>query len=210
MNCTLCDTPLKVRADKYYFICSTCGSYLKDQKYYINDEQEKTRYEEHNNDVNDPGYQKFTSPITQAVLENFKPAHLGLDYGCGTGPVISKVLKNNGYQVKLYDPYFYSDNDYLSHTYDYIFSCEVFEHFHQPNLELTKLISLLKPNGYLLILTHLFDPKINFGSWYYRNDQTHVFIYTANTIQYIAENYPLTIEKTSERLTIFKKTDHHK
>ena len=31
-------------------------------------------------------------PITTYVLENFLPAHKGLDFGSGTGPVISSML----------------------------------------------------------------------------------------------------------------------
>ncbi len=205
MECTLCNTALKEKADDYYFVCSTCGAYVKDRQFYVSAEYEKNRYEEHNNDVNDSGYQKFTSPVIQTVLENFNTAHLGLDYGCGTGPVISKVLNDNGYHVKLYDPYFYPDDDYINHTYDYIFGCEVFEHFYQPKQEIEKLLELLKPNGKLIIMTHLYDRSKNFKNWYYRNDPTHVFIYTKKTVHYLKKIYKLKIEKQDERLIVLKK-----
>lgn len=205
MKCTLCDTKLYETADKYYFICSMCGAYVKDEKYYLSSNKEKKRYKEHDNDVYDERYQNFTSPITDAVLENHRADQLGLDYGSGTGPVISKQLRDHGYQVKLYDPFFHPDNDYLNHRYDYIFSCEVFEHFHEPKQEIEKLLQLLKPKGRLYIMTHLYDSEIDFEHWYYRNDPTHVFIYTSRTIEFIAKKYLLEIEEMTDRLIVLKK-----
>lgn len=206
MTCTLCHTKLQTPADKFYFVCHTCGAYVKDNKYYLTKEQEKARYKTHNNDLNDVGYQNFTAPITNAVLKNHKKEQLGLDYGCGTGPIISKQLKNNDFQVKLYDPFFKPNKEYIHYEYDYIFSCEVFEHFHHPKQEIEKLLQLLKPHGRLYIMTHIFNQQEDFKNWYYRNDPTHVFIYTEKTIEYIADTYRLEIEIMTERLVIMKKS----
>jgi len=210
MKCTLCDTPLSKKVDEYYFICSTCGAYVMDRKHYIAPLSEKSRYEEHNNDVNNVRYQKFVLPITEEILKNFKPQHKGLDYGSGTGPVITKMLKDKGYNVKMYDPYFHPDESYLNQEYDYIFSCEVFEHFHQPKQEIEKLLNLLKPNGLLLIKTHLYNRKINFKNWYYRQDETHVFIYTAKTMKYIEEKFNLNIIKQDNRIIVMQKSGKNK
>ena len=206
MKCTLCKTVLNKMADEYYFICSTCGAFVKDEKYYLERKEEKERYKKHENDVHDERYQDFTSPITDAILNNHTVDHLGLDFGSGTGPVIAKQLRDEGYQVKLYDPFFHPTTDYLSHYYDYIFSCEVFEHFYDPKQEIEKLLELLKPGGRLYIMTHLYDFEIDFEHWYYRNDPTHVFIYTNKTIEYIAEKYALDIEEMTDRLIILKKS----
>lgn len=204
MKCTLCDTKLHKTVDEYYYICSTCGAYVKDEKFYLSSRKEKERYKEHENDVHDEGYQQFTSPITDAVLENHSADQLGLDYGSGTASVISKQLHDQGYQVILYDPFFYPDEDYLNHRYDYIFSCEVFEHFHNPKNEIEKLLQLLKPEGLLYIMTHLYNTDIDFENWYYRNDSTHVFIYTTKTIAYIAEKYQLDIVEMTDRLIVMR------
>ncbi len=67
---------------------------------------ERQYYETHNNDVNDPRYQAFVAPITTAVQRDFSPHSLSLDFGTGTGPVITKVLPDQGYALKLYDPFF--------------------------------------------------------------------------------------------------------
>ncbi|WP_445749796.1 class I SAM-dependent methyltransferase [Polaribacter sp.] len=205
MHCTLCENPLENKVDDFYFHCNVCDAYVKDSKFYINYQQEKKRYEAHNNDVNDAGYQKFTSPITNFILQNYSPNHLGLDFGCGKGPVISEQLQKHGFQIKLYDPFFYPDENYLNFKYDYIFSCEVFEHFHHPKNEIDKLLHLLKTSGKLLVMTHLYDGEIAFSNWYYRNDPTHVFIYTSNTFAYIATKYQLNLGFQNNRFIILQK-----
>lgn len=178
---------------------------MKDEQYYLSPKEEKERYLTHNNDVNDEGYQEFTSRITNEIIENFQEHHLGLDFGSGSGPVISHQLGKLNYNVKLYDPFFYPLDEYKNFRYEYIFSCEVFEHFQQPRKEIHHLLSLLKKDGYLLIMTHLYDQSIDFQNWYYRNDPTHVFIYTEKTMQFIATQFQLSIEKITERLTVFSK-----
>lgn len=205
MICTLCETSLKNKIDDSFFVCEVCSAIVKDSQFYITIQQEKERYESHNNDINDTRYQQFTSPITEFILDNYSQKHVGLDYGCGTGPVISKQLQNNGFRVQLFDPFFYPDENYLNFQYDYIFSCEVFEHFFHPKQEIEKLLLLLKLGGRLLIMTHQFDELTAFSKWYYRKDSTHVFIYTQKTFEFIAKKYQLTIENNNNRFVILKK-----
>lgn len=205
LSCPLCETKLENRADEHYYLCSMCFAYVKDKKYYFTLQQEKRRYQEHKNDINDLHYQNFTAPITKNILEKFSKNHLGLDYGCGSAPVITSILKSKNYKIKMYDPFFFPNDDYKKYQYDYIFSCEVFEHFYNPKAEIKKLISLLKPNGLLLIMTHLYNGVRSFNKWYYRRDPTHVFIYTAKTINYISQSFNLDLEKQTERIIIFKK-----
>ncbi|NCT08475.1 MAG: class I SAM-dependent methyltransferase [Flavobacteriia bacterium] len=205
MICTLCETSLKNKIDDSFFECKICNALVKDCQFYLTRQQEKERYESHNNDVNDVRYQQFTSPITKFILKNYTQNHFGLDFGCGTGPVISKQLQNNGFRVQLFDVFFYPDENYLNFQYDYIICCEVFEHFFYPKQEIEKLLRLLKTDGRLLIMTHQFDRLIDFPNWYYRKDPTHVFIFTSKTFQFIAEKYHLTIENHTNRFVILKK-----
>ncbi|WP_158963004.1 class I SAM-dependent methyltransferase [Myroides fluvii] len=206
MECILCQNLLTHKIDSHYYHCDTCFAYVKDVRYYFSAEQEKQHYEFHNNDVNDIGYQKFTSPITNEILARFEPNTLGLDFGCGKGPVITKQLVDRGYAVRLYDPYFHPDKSYVNQRYDYIFSCEVFEHFYHPHQEIMHLKKLLKPKGILLIMTHLYVDQVPFESWYYRKDETHVFIYTPKTFEYIAQRYHFNILNSTERLIVLEST----
>ena len=204
MKCTLCETELYKKIDNEYYQCSTCEAYVKDEVLWYSTDKEKHHYEQHNNDINDLGYQKFTAPVTNFIVDHLSNDSLGLDYGCGKGPVITEQLKKKGYKIDLYDPYFYPNETYLNKSYDYIFSCEVFEHFYNPKDELIKLKNILKKNGLLIVKTHLFIDQADFTNWYYRKDQTHVFIYTYKTVEYIAKKYNFEIITLEEKLFILK------
>lgn len=204
MVCTLCNTLLKKKIDENFYDCSTCKALVKDKKYYLTADEEKARYQNHNNDINDVGYQKFTSPITNYVLENFTKNNKGLDFGSGTGPVISSELEKNNYTILQYDPYFSPNKNVLKSKYDYIVSCEVFEHFYNPKQEIETLLKLLKNNGALLIMTLLYNDKKDFDAWFYKNDPTHVFIYRKKTFEFIAKTYNLEIAVLTDRFVVLK------
>lgn len=205
MNCTLCSSPLIHKKDDFYYECDLCKAIVKDKKYYLTAPEEKARYETHNNDVNDVRYQNFTSPITNYVFKHYSYKDNGLDFGCGTGPVISSMLQKKEYTIAQYDPFFASNHNLLDTCYNYIVSCEVFEHFYNPKKEINKLTSILKTNGSLLLMTMLYNNTINFETWFYRKDPTHVFIYRKETIEYIANVYKLKIDVLSDRFIALRK-----
>ena len=188
MKCILCSSNTSLfytENNKTYYQCSHCESICLDTKNFPSNNEELERYLEHNNDIEDLGYQKFVQPIVVSVLENFNKNHNGLDFGCGPGPVISKLLKDKNYNITPYDPFFANNQRALTKKYDYIVCCEVIEHFYNPLKEFKLLKSLLKPNGKLFCMTDLYTEDINFKKWYYKNDQTHVIFYHKNTFNYI-------------------------
>ncbi len=205
MLCTLCLSPLIQKIDEDYFDCSVCRALVKDISLYPNAEDEKMRYLTHNNDVNDPRYQNFTSPIFNYILVRYSVDDEGLDFGCGTGPVITKMLQDSGYRVAQYDPYFANHPENLEKTYDYIAACEVVEHFYNPRREFNKLQQLLNYNGSLVIMTLLYDDSKDFKTWYYRKDPTHVFIYRRETFDYICKEFGFREWFVEERLIVLKK-----
>lgn len=161
-------------------------------------------YKQHNNDVTDVRYQNFVSPIIAAVKNFYSTDSLGLDFGAGTGPVVSKILDDNGYTIKQYDPLFHNDTNVLKLKYDYIVCCEVIEHFHYPRKEFDLLKKLLKPKGHLYCMTHLYSREIDFSNWYYKNDNTHVFIYQPETLMKIKDIYNFFSLTKEGRLATFK------
>ncbi len=150
--------------------------------------------------MNDPGYQAFVSPIVSAVLRDFTPNHSGLDFGAGTGPVISKLLRDRSFTIALYDPLFHDHPELLEDTYDYIVCGEVIEHFRSPGREFALLKRLLKPRGRLYCMTCLYSPEVDFGSWYYIKDRTHVFIYQPATMEWIRRNFGFSSCSIQDRL----------
>jgi hypothetical protein len=126
-------------------------------------------------------------PITSAILRDFTKNHKGLDFGAGTGPVISKILIDNDFLIRQYDPFFHNNHNLLEEKYDYIAACEVIEHFNDPKKEFSLLKKILLQNGKLYCMTNIYNESIDFHTWDYKNDMTHVFIYHNKTVHWIKE-----------------------
>lgn len=172
-----------------YYQCHTCSGVFMDPACYLSLEAEKARYEEHNNDSSDVRYQAFVRPLVNAIIEDYPTTSTGLDYGCGTGPVINKLLTDKAFTVYLYDPFFQPLKENLNRSYDYIVACEVIEHFHTPDREFQRLKDLLHEKGTLYLKTALMDEVPSFLDWYYKNDPTHVFFYHSKTLEWIKKTY---------------------
>ncbi|MCE2741700.1 MAG: class I SAM-dependent methyltransferase [Sphingobacteriales bacterium] len=205
MNCLLCHTPENERIHPHFFQCKTCRAIYKNRQYWLNPDEEKARYLLHKNDIYDPNYRRFVSLITDAVLAQYTPQHQGLDFGAGTGPVIAQVLAEHGFQVKLYDPFFHPFQAHVQAQYDYIMSCEVVEHFHNPAKEFQLLHGCLKEGAKLFIMTDRFNPSHTFENWYYKNDPTHVFIYQDETFEWIQAHFGFSALQFSGRLVSLQK-----
>ena len=205
-NCPLCNSSSTVfyqHKNQLYHQCSNCNGIFVDKKLRPDSETEILRYREHNNNINDYGYQSFVSPITSTILRDFTKDHKGLDFGAGTGPVISKILKDNSFNIKLYDPFFHNYPNLLDKQYDYIAACEVIEHFHNPKKEFSLLRNLLRQDGKLYCMTNIYNENIDFHTWDYKNDFTHVFIYHKNTILYIKKEFGFSDVTINDRLITY-------
>ncbi len=185
VNCLWCGSAStqQIKVEKtIYYQCLCCEIIFMDRKYHLDPLAEEARYLLHENNVLDSGYQKFVEPLKKAVMQRFGPSHLGLDYGSGKDSAISYLLTEQNYKLNKYDPFFQSESSVLKpSTYDYIIICEVAEHFYQPRAEFEKLKSYLKPTGILFVMTSLKTEAIDFQSWSYRRDSTHVCFYSQKT-----------------------------
>lgn len=172
----------RVVARLTYHQCQQCDYLFLDPRFRISAAAEKARYELHKNNVRDPGYQLFVTPLKNQITQNFSSDSLGLDYGAGVDSAISFLLANENYNVKKYDPFFNVDESVLSlGTYDYVILCEVAEHLFAPADVFRNISSYLKPNGVIFVMTSLLTPAIDFSTWAYRRDTTHVGFFTAKT-----------------------------
>lgn len=188
-----------------YFRCNHCeGIFIADENR-PSPESELCHYQTHLNDVNDSRYQLFVSPIINSILRDFGESSLGLDFGAGSGPVITKVLKDNNYNICAYDPYFHNYPELLEQSYSYIACCEVIEHFYNPKREFGLLSSILNPDGKLYCMTDIYNDNIEFDKWYYKNDPTHVFIYQKKTFEFISRTYGFSNMIIDKRLVVLSK-----
>ena len=188
-----------------YFRCKTCLGLFTDPETRLSPVEEKERYSLHNNDVDDPDYRKFLSKLYDPLIKKLKKESRGLDYGCGPGPALASMLREAGFSVDIYDPYFFPDESYRDKEYDFITCTEAAEHFYEPQKEFNKLDQVLADKGILGIMTNFYEDTINFEDWYYRKDPTHVVFYTVKTLQCIAEERSWKADIQSKNVVFFKK-----
>ena len=150
---------------------------------------ERAEYDLHQNDPDDPGYRKFLSRLALPLLQRLAPGASGLDFGCGPGPALAQMLRARGCSVALYDPFYASDDAVLRETYDFICATEVVEHLHRPGEELARLWSLLRPAGWLGVMTKLVRDRAAFSNWHYKNDPTHVVFFSVETWRWWAREH---------------------
>ncbi len=204
-TCQLCNAKSTLFYKDEFYKCSCCKAIFRPKEKLLDNEKEKQRYDSHTNDANDLGYQNFVKPITNSILNEFKSADIGLDFGCGKDSPIVKILEENSYKIAKYDIFFYDDKKNLEQKYDYIACCEVIEHFYTPKKEFELLKSLLKDSGVLYLMTGIYSDEMDFSKWWYKNDLTHVFIYTKETLYWIKKEFgfkDIKIEKNFIRLSL--------
>lgn len=201
MNCSICHSKttclLDEQANITYHICNKCGFISKDESCFLKGQQEKSRYDTHNN--SDPSYKAFFQPLLKEFIRPLGIQSI-LDYGSGPYPMLSTMLEEEHYDVTKYDPFYYNDHSYQHKRYDLIVLSEVIEHLYTPRIELSKLIGLLNKDGYLLISTTFRNmDETAFLSWWYKRDDTHVGFYNLDTFHYIATLFNLSIIKHNDK-----------
>lgn len=208
IECSLChsiNVQLLERSDhRIYYSCDTCALIFADPKYHLSAGEEKERYLNHQNSLEDEKYLNFLGRAIEPALTYLNNSMSGLDYGCGPVTAIQYVLEKYHISCDSYDPIFHSIK--LHPPYDFIFSTEVFEHFFKPDVEVGKLNNMLESEGYLIVMTEFHKGAVHFKNWYYPRDPSHVCFYNLNTFLFISKklNYKV-IYTDNSRVIILKK-----
>jgi len=189
-----------------YLRCPVCLATLMAPECRLPEDEEKAVYDLHDNHPDDPGYRRFLARLSAPLLERLPAGSAGLDFGCGPGPVLSSMLAETGMKVSLYDPYFYPDTGPLLERYDFITCTEVVEHLYRPAAVFRQLDSLLRPGGYLGVMTCFQTDDDRFANWHYRRDPTHVVFYRQATLQWLADSYGWHLEVPAKDVAIFRKS----
>jgi hypothetical protein len=189
-----------------YSRCLQCDLRFLRQSDRLSLAEEKAHYALHNNDVMDSRYQAFVTPLFDAIRQRLPTGSSGLDYGSGPGPVLAKMLRDDGYEVELYDPIFCANARALERCYDFAFMSEVAEHLYDPLLEFSKLHALLKPGGVLAVMTSFAPEDAAFGLWHYRRDPTHVVFYSEKSFGWLKDHVGFSsVETDARRIAVLTK-----
>jgi hypothetical protein len=162
-------------------------------------EDEKARYLKHNNSIRSQGYTTFLERLITPVLAELdrqgkdRGKTRGLDFGSGPYPMLAELMAERGVNLEIYDPLFAPRDraSLLACPFDYILCCETAEHFYQPFDEFDFMRRLLAPGGFLAIMTSLRRADSGIAGWHYAQDETHVALYSENSMQWIARRFDL-------------------
>ncbi|MEM7054003.1 MAG: class I SAM-dependent methyltransferase [Pseudomonadota bacterium] len=188
-----------------YWRCERCVATFLEPGQRLDGKAEKAHYDLHQNEVEDAGYRQFLNRLAKPLLERLAARQAGLDYGCGPGPALAELMREAGHTMTLWDPMYAPHAAALETRYDFITCTEVLEHLYQPAESFAHMIALLKPGGWLGIMTTLQTDDARFANWHYRRDPTHVVFYRAETLRWLADHHDCTIEFPATNVALIQR-----
>jgi len=194
LNCHICNKEAKSFIDEKtnikYYQCDACEYIFKSPECHQDFSAQKERYNLHENDENDVGYQAYFKRFLDFTLPLVDQPKTALDFGCGRSTLLASLLEEEGISCDYYDPIYHPDTNINSKKYQLIVSTEVFEHLHQPREVFETLLERLEEGGYLALQTQ-FHPNDGerFKKWYYHQDPTHIVFFTSHTFRILCKRY---------------------
>ncbi|MDO7873125.1 class I SAM-dependent methyltransferase [Hymenobacter sp. ASUV-10] len=157
----------------------------------------------------------FTMRRKVALLNKLAPRRgKMLDYGCGTGHFLV-AAKNNGWQVAGLEPNARAREEasqrlgqpvgqeslasFEAGSFDAITLWHVLEHVHTLNETLTQLVTLLKPDGVLLIAVpnaESLDAQHYREHWAAYDVPRHLYHFVPKTMTQLLKKHKMVVEKT--------------
>ena len=203
-----------------YFRCPKCRSVTVEEKYFLGKNEQKSRYELHNNTLKDSGYKNYLESFfystVDAVKKNLENEFFEgecdfstwnyLDYGSGPEPCLAELVRQKllFHSVEIYDPFF-APKLLDEQNFELITCLEVAEHFENPLEDFALISKLLKPSGFLSLQTNLLTEKIDFEKWWYKEDLTHVAFYTEEGLEKCAIKSGLKLVFRKKNLVLLRK-----
>jgi len=194
LNCHICNRPTESftdeKTDITYHHCKPCEYIFKSSECYRSIEEQKERYDLHENDEADAGYRAYFQRFLDFILPLVGRPGNALDFGCGRSRLLAKMLTEFGVACDAYDPLYHPDILSDSKKYELIVTTEVFEHLHQPREVFETLLERLEEGGYLAIQTQFHPDDVEaFKKWYYHQDPTHIVFFRPQTFRILCEKY---------------------
>lgn len=214
--CVLCDgrqllpLQLQTRPGVRYWHCQDCDLIFIDRADLLSSADEKARYENHENVEGNVGYEKFLGQLWQPMRKYLKPSASGIDFGCGPGPALQKMIEREGFACAIYDPFYVKDEKVLSQTYDFVTSTEVVEHFNHPAKSWDILLALVRTGGVIGVMTQFHSGCSQtaefFAKWWYARDPAHVSFYSEKTLRWIFARAGFEILKIASPVVIARRS----
>ena len=188
-----------------YWQCKLCKATMLNPIHFISSNKEKKHYLKHNNEIDDTRYRDFLTNLIEPLKDKICVNDIGLDYGCGYAPALADILKKDGFNIELYDPFFFKNENIFFRKFKYITCSEVVEHFFKPYEEFNKIDRMLAGKSWFAVMTSFMTEDYLFKNWYYRRDPTHVVFYKKITFKVIANQRNWELTFPSKNLVFFHK-----
>lgn len=120
------------------------------------------------------------------------------------------IFRRRGYEMESFDPIYHPDQELLQRSYEFVTCSEAAEHFHDPAQEFERLFGLVKPGGILGIMTNILYDEIDFESWWYTRDPTHVVFYREETFRWLGKKYNARLNATAKDVVVLEKKSKKK
>ncbi len=187
-SCPLCRSSqhslFHISENREYHLCHTCDLVFVPKHFFVSKEDEKSKYNHHQNSPENVGYCNFLDRLLLPLSTHIEDGSRGFDFGSGPGPTLSLLMQERGYEMDIYDIFYHDNKAVFQQQYDFITSTEVIEHLHQPLQEIERLWKCLKDGGVLGLMT-AFRVE-DFANWYYKRDLTHIIFFSPKTFQWLA------------------------
>ncbi len=190
--------------NREYLHCQVCDLVYIPQEFFLSKEQEKAKYDNHQNSIKDEGYCNFLDRLLTPLQRYLKPNAKGLDFGSGPGPTLSMMMKQRGFEMDIYDIFYAKNSEVFAKKYDFITSTEVIEHLYDPLFDIKRLWSMVNAGGVLGLMT-AFRVE-DFANWYYKRDLTHIRFYSPLTFKWLANELKAKLILPESGVIILKKS----
>lgn len=203
MDCILCGTGdcHLYHEDKFrkFFRCPACELIFVPRDSLITAEQEKERYDAHENNSG-TGYEQYLARIADGIRLHLLPSDRGLDFGSGKTTLLAGFLSPHA--VSSYDIFYHPDESLLKNKYDFVILSEVIEHLR----DLTIMRDLRSLTEKFFIKTKLAPAtEKEFSNWFYKRDITHVQFFNERSFSILAEKLSLKgFQKIGDDLYLFR------
>ncbi len=194
--CPLCSSNLIVDYSRdflrHYHECQDCHLVFVPRSELISPDEEKTRYDAHENSSEDEGYMTYLQNVYACLRPFLDPAWQGLDFGCGRSKVFYNIAAKENILIDSYDLFYHPLQNIWNKKYDFIILSEVIEHLRDPQDVLKRLRSILKMDGLLFVKTKLLPTsKIEFDNWFYKRDKTHIQFFNISSFEKLSDLFDL-------------------
>lgn len=187
-----------------YAECADCGLAFLRRADLPSVERARAEYALHCNQIDDANYRAFLDRLAAPLCDRLTAGARGLDYGCGPGPALVAMLGERGFDCRGYDPLFADHSELLHQHYDFITCTEVAEHFAEPRAEFEGLRGMLKPGGWLAVMTQWRRDQHDFARWRYVHDPTHVAFYRERSLRWVADWLGLAFDSPGPNLALMR------